>query len=66
MSDRTNTLTVVLEHQMRTDDAEQIIEAIRMVKGVLNVEANVSDSMEYMATEQAKHDLRKKIFEVLR
>lgn len=38
MTDRINTLTVVLESPIRTDDAQGIVEAIAMVRGVQSVE----------------------------
>ena len=41
MTDRYNFLVVVLEENIRDDDAETILNAIRMVKGVLSVEGNV-------------------------
>jgi len=43
MSDHTVVLTVVLDKDYRVDDAESIMFAIRMIKGVLSVKANVTD-----------------------
>jgi hypothetical protein len=36
MTDRYNSLTVVLDRDIREDDAEHILNAIRMIKGVGN------------------------------
>jgi hypothetical protein len=44
MTERFNTLTVVLEKDMRDDDAETLLTAIRQMRGVLSVKGNVSDN----------------------
>jgi hypothetical protein len=66
MTDRTNSLMVVLDKEYRTDDAQIIIDAISMIKGVLNVSCNIADNGEFAAKEQAKHELRNKLWELLR
>ena len=65
MTDRFSTLTVVLEKDIRKDDAEGLIEAIRRLRGVLNVAGNVSDSTEWMAQERARHELGEKIIRII-
>jgi len=65
MSDRINTITVVLEKETRDDDCEAILTALRMTKGVLRVTPNVADAGEYMAVERARHELSQKLWEVL-
>ena len=65
MTDRYNTLTVVLEREIREDDAEKYIDAIKMIKGVLSVKGNVADYGEYMAIERVRRELGEKIWEVL-
>jgi hypothetical protein len=66
MSDRTVVLTVVLDKTYRVDDAESIMSAIRMVKGVLSVDANVSDVGTHAAYSQARSDLAEKLWSVLK
>lgn len=66
MTDRFHSLTVVLEHDIRDDDAEHIINAIKMLRGVLSVSGNVSDIDSHMAEERAKWELRAKLAEALR
>lgn len=56
MSNRVNTITVVLEEGIRDDACESILNAIRMTKGVLKVTPNVDDPGEYMAIERARRD----------
>lgn len=65
MSDRINTITVVLEKDIRDDDCEHVLHAIRMIKGVLRAKANVAGPEAFMAEERAKHALVDRIRKVL-
>lgn len=65
MTDRYNALTVLLDRDIRKDDAEPIIDAIRMIKGVQKVEPHVSDVNGWAAEERAKGELKRKLWEVL-
>ena len=65
MTDRIHTLTVVLEKDMREDDAEFLINAIQQLRGVLCVNGHVSTAQSYMAEERAMHALRKKLWAAL-
>ncbi len=51
MTDRLNALIVILEHDIREDDAEPIINAIQQLRGVLQVEPHVADSIGDAAAE---------------
>ena len=65
MTDRLHSLTVVLDHNCRDDDAESLILAIMQFRGVCGVKGNVADSESYMAETRAKMELRKALFKVL-
>lgn len=65
MTDRIKGLTVTLKPNLREDDAEAILNAIRMVKGVVHVETHVADIHHHMAVEQAKRDLRQDMIKIL-
>jgi len=65
MTDRFNSLTVVLENDIRDDDAEAILSAIRQIRGVLSVSGNVSDVSTHVAQERARHELGERLWEVL-
>jgi hypothetical protein len=65
MTDRFNTLTVVLENDMREDDAEGLIVAIQQMRGVLSVAGDVSNQMSHMAEERAKREYWDKLKEVI-
>ncbi|NIT79722.1 MAG: hypothetical protein GWN58_33745 [Anaerolineae bacterium] len=65
MTDRYHTLTVVLERDTREDDAEHLINAIRMMRGVRSVTGEVANMETHMAEERARHELGQKILDVL-
>lgn len=66
MTDRVDRITVVLEHDTRTDDVEALVAAISQLRGVLTVKANVRDpGAMYVAEARVRADLRKRIWDAL-
>jgi hypothetical protein len=65
MTDRYHSLTVGLEYNIRKDDAEALINAILMIRGVIAVEGNVSDSSEWIAKKRVESEYSRKLFKVL-
>ena len=65
MTDRFHSLVVVLEKDMRSDDAEGLIQAIRHMRGVASVAGNISDFASHMAEERARRELGHKLWEIL-
>lgn len=65
MTDRYNTLTVALDRDIREDDAEHLIAAIKMLKGVLAVEGNLADHDAWLAEHRIRRDLSDKLWAVL-
>lgn len=65
MTDRYHSLTVVLERDMRDDDAEPILHAIRMIKGVVSVKGEVADPASFMAVMRARRELCEKLLDVI-
>lgn len=65
MTDRYYALTVILEKDIRDDDAQPILNAIKMIRGVQDIKKHISDPMTWMAEERARADLRKKLFDIL-
>lgn len=65
MTDRFHSLTVVLEQDIRSDDAENLMQAIKMMKSVINVRGNVSDPESYMAEERARYNLGRKLLGIV-
>jgi hypothetical protein len=66
MTDRHAGYIVTLEKDLREDDAEYTLNALRMVKGVLSVKPVVSNIEVHMAEDRAKHHLLGKIYEFLK
>lgn len=65
MTDRHAGYIVVLEKDIREDDAEDIITAIGMIRGVLKCKPMVADPMNYIAEQRARHELHMKWLEVV-
>lgn len=65
MTDRYNFLTVALEKNIRSDDAQRLIDAIGMLRGVLKVEPNVADGSTYTAEMRVRNELGEKLFAIL-
>jgi hypothetical protein len=65
MTDRYNSITVVLERDIRDDDAEPILSAIRMIKGVQSATGNVAEVSDYIAEQRAIRELGQKILNVI-
>jgi hypothetical protein len=64
MTDRVNTLTVVLERPIRTDDVQSIVDAILQIRGVLSVTTGEVDSALFGARTQERIRLRREILKV--
>lgn len=66
MTDRLYALTVVLEKDIREDDAkETIIPAIKMIKGVTDVKGSVRNIETFMAETRARDFYRDKLMDIL-
>jgi hypothetical protein len=65
MTDRFNALTVVLDRDIRDDDAQHIIDAIRCLRGVLSVKGEVADVNYCIAHERVAADLRSRLWRAL-
>lgn len=65
MTDRLNALTVVLDRDIRVDDAEPLIAAIRQLRGVLSVELHVSDLEDSIAQTRVRRELGEKLIAIV-
>ena len=66
MTDLINSLTVVLEKDMREDDVETLIIAIQQLRWVLSVESNISDNLNsYVENMRIKRELWDKIRDII-
>lgn len=65
MTDRFKGVWVTFDQDIRTDDAESLINAIKHLRGVLAVEPNITDVADYMARERVRQEFSEKLWEVL-
>lgn len=65
MSNRLNALTVSLDRDIRDDDAEVIINAIKAIRGVNGVTGNIVDPDSYVAQRRSNNIVREKLFQLM-
>ncbi len=67
MTERYKGFTVVLEENIRSDDAKNTINAIRQIKGVIEVAPVIRNGInDYIADQRARRELIDKIYGVLK
>jgi hypothetical protein len=66
MTERFKGFTVVLEEDIREDDAQQTLNALRCIRGVLSVEPLVRDSTDFVARQRAQSEIREMVYGALR
>lgn len=65
MTDRIHALTVVLERDIRDDDLEGLVSAIKHLRGVGSVEQHVADLIDHSARNRVRHELQADAWRVL-
>jgi len=65
MTDRFHSLVVVLEQDIREDDAQNLIKAIKLLRGVADVSGAVADLASHTAEVRARTALGQQILDVL-
>ena len=65
MTDRLKGLTVAFDRDIREDDAEAIVNAIKMIKGVLDVQPSYATSDDWIVEERVRRELYGKLLGVL-
>lgn len=65
MTARVNMIFVILEEDIRTDDVQPLMDAIKMMKGVLDVEQHITNPQDILAESRARHELGVKLLEVI-
>lgn len=65
MTDRLKGVWVAFERDIRDDDAEAIIKAIRMIRHVAAVKGNIADSNDWINRMQIRTELGEKLWAVL-
>jgi hypothetical protein len=65
MSDRYNYLTVFLEKDLKDEEAQPLMEAIKRFRGVLDVKPSVSDVNDVLAETRVRNELTQKLWHIL-
>jgi len=65
MTDRLKGAWVAFDHDIREDDAKCLIDAIKMLRGVLEVKTEVSSSDDWIAESRIRHELGKKLLDIV-
>lgn len=65
MTDRYKGFLVTVQGELRSDEADNIINALKMVKGVENVFPYVKEAEDYMMEGKAKRDAYNDILQVI-
>jgi len=66
MTDRYKGFLVTLEKETRKDDSEQIINALKMIRGVKKVKPYINGAEDWMMYEKGFDDSREEIYKFLR
>lgn len=66
MTDRYNALTVSLERDIRDDDAEIIINAIKAIRGVSDVTGNIVDIDSFAAASRSRQQFVSKLYDLIK
>ncbi len=66
MSDRYSALIVILENNIRDDDAEALISAMKQLRGVLDVQPHIANPEEAIAETRVRADLLRRIIEMIK
>jgi hypothetical protein len=65
MTDRIYSLTVALDHDMRDDDVEALVDAIGCLRHVLSVKENVSDPGLWTVDQRVRRELGEALLQIV-
>lgn len=65
MTNRVSILTVALEADIREDDVQPLVAAIKQLRGVIGVDTNVVDSTQWLAQMRLRDELGCKIINII-
>lgn len=66
MTDRIHSITLVLDENVRVDDAEYLLNACRMLKGVISADGNIAEFDSHMAETRARMDMLSRVCETIK
>ena len=65
MTDRVNAVTLVLAHDIRVDDIEPLVQAVKQLRGVIDVQLNIADTQTLIAEARADQRWRERLIELI-
>lgn len=65
MSDHYNGFFVILEHDIKDDDAQATINAIRQIRGVIDVQPHIADPDVAIVKAQLRAELFQELYEAM-
>lgn len=65
MSDRVKGFLVTLEKDVRLDDVDLLMQTIRYMRGVANLEPSIVNSDDFINQQRIKTDLRQKMYQFI-
>lgn len=65
MTDRVKGFYVTLEQDVRVDDVESLVNAVRQLKGVAAVNVNISNADDWMNRMQLRSQIRRKLYSAI-
>jgi len=65
MTDRAKGFTITLEQDIRVDNMDYVLNALKMVKGVADVKPIINDSSTFVAERRLATELRDKLYDFI-
>jgi hypothetical protein len=65
MTDRINAFIVILDRDIREDDAEDTLTALKQIKGVMSVKPHVANFSDAIAQDRVRQELGMKLWRIL-
>lgn len=65
MTDRVKGLTITLAQDIRIDDVQPLMDAIKMMRGVVDVQPSIANSDDHINRSRIKWEIRSKIMEFI-
>lgn len=65
MTDRIHSITLALDYDIRDDDIEPLLIACGMLKHVIKVQPNITDSTTFAIRSRVEHELRQRVYDAI-
>lgn len=65
MSDRINAFTIVLDKDIKNEDVQDLLTALKMLKGVISVTPNVADISDHIAQMRERARINHELIKII-